>query len=242
MNKLQLRMYPISGDFSLNDLAQNPNFQAYLQQMMYAQYLQSQGQQQQQPQPPNPYAQIVSNLSKESSISKIVEDKPDISKDPVIYGNTKEQQIAVKKEEPVRVVEDANKKPAAAALSLLQNYASDSEEESSEDDQKGFKVPDEETKVVIDKMACYVVKNGNDFENIVRSRDDPRFVFLKEDHEYYPYYRHKVEEETKRTKGEVNENNDKTETEESTKTNAGKTKEKKPIGKCEILKQKVVCI
>ncbi|KAG7174056.1 suppressor of white apricot-like [Homarus americanus] len=55
-----------------------------------------------------------------------------------------------------------------------------------------IKWPPPDVQMVIDKMASYIIKNGGDFEAMVRSRDDPRFSFLKKDHEYYPYYRCKI--------------------------------------------------
>ncbi|KAL1480199.1 hypothetical protein MTO96_051240 [Rhipicephalus appendiculatus] len=44
---------------------------------------------------------------------------------------------------------------------------------------------------IIDKMAIYVAKNGEDFETIVKSKGDKRFEFLLPDHEYHQYYLHK---------------------------------------------------
>ncbi|KAK4312587.1 hypothetical protein Pmani_015997 [Petrolisthes manimaculis] len=55
-----------------------------------------------------------------------------------------------------------------------------------------IKWPPPDVQMVIDKMASYIIKNGAEFEAMVHSRDDPRFNFLKKDHEYYPYYRCKM--------------------------------------------------
>lgn len=38
-------------------------------------------------------------------------------------------------------------------------------------------------------MASYVARNGDEFANIVRAKNDPRFMFLEPDNEYYAYYR-----------------------------------------------------
>jgi len=38
-------------------------------------------------------------------------------------------------------------------------------------------------------MAEYVMKNGAQFEEIIKQKEDPRFFFLKSDHEFYPYYK-----------------------------------------------------
>lgn len=55
-----------------------------------------------------------------------------------------------------------------------------------------IKWPPPDVQMVIDKMASYIIKNGEEFESMVRSRSDPRFSFLKTDHEYFPYYRCKM--------------------------------------------------
>ncbi|ETN63198.1 hypothetical protein AND_005095 [Anopheles darlingi] len=41
---------------------------------------------------------------------------------------------------------------------------------------------------VIDRTAIYVAKNGYSFEEALRAKNDPRFVFLNQTHQYYPYY------------------------------------------------------
>ncbi|XP_058130043.1 protein suppressor of white apricot isoform X2 [Anopheles coustani] len=45
---------------------------------------------------------------------------------------------------------------------------------------------------VIDRTAIYVAKNGYSFEEALRIKNDPRFVFLNRAHEYYPYYAYLV--------------------------------------------------
>lgn len=51
--------------------------------------------------------------------------------------------------------------------------------------------PPPDVQPIIDKMAIYVAKNGEDFETIVKSKGDKRFEFLLPDHEYHQYYLHK---------------------------------------------------
>lgn len=51
--------------------------------------------------------------------------------------------------------------------------------------------PPPDVQPIIDKMAVYVAKNGEDFETIVKSKGDKRFEFLLPDHEYHRYYLHK---------------------------------------------------
>lgn len=43
--------------------------------------------------------------------------------------------------------------------------------------------------IVIDKMAAYVARNGDEFAEIVRAKGDPRFTFLEPDHMYHAYYK-----------------------------------------------------
>ncbi|KAE8743534.1 hypothetical protein FOCC_FOCC010859 [Frankliniella occidentalis] len=52
--------------------------------------------------------------------------------------------------------------------------------------------PPPDIQVIIDKMASYVIKNGRDFESVVRSKGDERFAFLDVGHKFHPYYDHKV--------------------------------------------------
>lgn len=49
-------------------------------------------------------------------------------------------------------------------------------------------VPAQQDQLVIEKMASYVVKNGSAFEELARTKGDPRFVFLHPAHEYHWYY------------------------------------------------------
>lgn len=87
-------------------------------------------------------------------------------------------------------------------LSLVQNYGSESDNSSDDDEdvansekeEKKILTPPEETRLVIDKMASYVAKNGADFEAIVKSKGDPRFEFLNENHEFFTYYKSKIKE------------------------------------------------
>lgn len=142
----------------------------------YAHYLQ-----QQQQRPSNPYAQIVSNV-----ISSAAENAPDISKAPVVY----EQPAAPRPE-------SAGAAKKETLLSLAQDYGSESEgsgEEGEEELRTVVRAPPGETRMVIDKMASYVAKNGADFEAIVRSKGDSRFEFLNESHEYHGYYVGKIKE------------------------------------------------
>jgi len=48
-------------------------------------------------------------------------------------------------------------------------------------------------KLIVDKMADYVARNGPEFEIVVRRRNDERFRFVETDHPYHAYYLHKKE-------------------------------------------------
>ena len=48
--------------------------------------------------------------------------------------------------------------------------------------------PPPDLKPVVDKLADYSAKNGEEFENKIKTKGDPRFAFLSPDHLYYPYY------------------------------------------------------
>lgn len=55
-----------------------------------------------------------------------------------------------------------------------------------------FPVPEPELRNIIDKTAAYVLKNGKEFEEILRTKNDERFAFLKYTDKHYRYYVHKV--------------------------------------------------
>ena len=65
--------------------------------------------------------------------------------------------------------------------------------------------PPPDIQPVIDKLAKYVAKNGNDFEDSVRSKTDPRFDFLLPWHKYNAYYVQKKKMYVKEMGGKVEE-------------------------------------
>ncbi|XP_039448786.1 protein suppressor of white apricot [Culex pipiens pallens] len=106
-------------------------------------------------------------------------------------------------EKPVEV------KKVSTGLAGLVQYNSDSDDSSSETDQKEEKKPEvpkpEQREIVftgklppeifqhvIEKTATYVAKNGYSFEDALRTKNDPRFLFLRKDHEFYPYFAFRV--------------------------------------------------
>ncbi|XP_067636042.1 protein suppressor of white apricot [Eurosta solidaginis] len=96
----------------------------------------------------------------------------------------------------------------SSALTLAQDYASDTESEVEDNNEEpvrmktppppkfepilSFPVPTETLKNIIDKTASYVIKNGRQFEETLRSKSVDRFTFLLYDNEHYPYYLYKV--------------------------------------------------
>lgn len=49
----------------------------------------------------------------------------------------------------------------------------------------GVLVPPSELRMIIDKTAIYVLKNGKEFEDILRAKNDQRFTFLQYKDRYY---------------------------------------------------------
>ncbi|KAG8182522.1 hypothetical protein JTE90_002060 [Oedothorax gibbosus] len=71
---------------------------------------------------------------------------------------------------------------------VMNNVAKDSPSSSMSNSPNSIVCPPPEFRPVVDKMAEYVAKNGDDFEIIVKSRKDKRFDFLHSWHEFYNYY------------------------------------------------------
>lgn len=55
-----------------------------------------------------------------------------------------------------------------------------------------FPIPHPDLQNIIDKTAAYVLKNGREFEDILRTKNDARFSFLSPTDEYHRYYIYKV--------------------------------------------------
>lgn len=56
----------------------------------------------------------------------------------------------------------------------------------------GIQCPPPDHRVIIDKTAAYVLKNGKDFEQILRAKDETRFSFLNYTDPFHKYYIFKV--------------------------------------------------
>ncbi|GLV36705.1 suppressor of white-apricot [Carabus blaptoides fortunei] len=143
------------------------------------------------------------------------ENHTEITKAPILYTNQSEtvvpesSKLAVVQQpvaqplvvQPVTVVvapvQPSVGVPKQPLFALAQYSGSESECENDEDESDGAHavvIPPAETQQIIDKMASYVTKNGSDFEAIVSSKGDPRFVFLQSTHEFHPYYKYKLKE------------------------------------------------
>lgn len=53
-------------------------------------------------------------------------------------------------------------------------------------------IPPPELRAIIEKTASYVLKNGKEFEDILRTKNDQRFTFLQYTDPYYKYYSFKL--------------------------------------------------
>jgi hypothetical protein len=98
------------------------------------------------------------------------------------------------------------KKISSGLLGLVQHYNSSSESEDDEDTAEAKSeltpstslsvyngaFPPENLQLIIDKTAAYVAKNGQDFEESLRAKQDPRFTFLNDSNEFHSYYVFKV--------------------------------------------------
>ncbi|KAJ8982201.1 hypothetical protein NQ317_013503 [Molorchus minor] len=177
----------------------DPNIQSYIQQIAYTQYLQ---QHQQQQTGNSPYAQIVSNVIKD--VNPYTVNMPQL---PQYSGPTESVTATKPTGTGLQLDDTASRDSAIDKVEVVMNKSlvplaaygssseSDSDDSSAEEEKKKvpeFAVPTGETQSVIDKMAIYVSKNGEKFEDIVRAKGDPRFEFLKKDNEYNRYYREKI--------------------------------------------------
>ncbi|CAF0718364.1 unnamed protein product [Brachionus calyciflorus] len=62
--------------------------------------------------------------------------------------------------------------------------------------------PSGNEKIVIDKLAEYVSRNGVEFEENLRKKNDLRFEFLNKEHKFYNYYQLQVKNMTKKREEE----------------------------------------
>lgn len=55
-----------------------------------------------------------------------------------------------------------------------------------------IRIPPPDLQTIVDKMASYVSKNGRSFEEVVKSRGNPKFTFLNANDKHHQYYLHKL--------------------------------------------------
>ncbi|XP_050311906.1 protein suppressor of white apricot [Anthonomus grandis grandis] len=188
---------------NFNQLDQN--MQSYIHQLAWGQFVQHHQQQQaieaQQAQQAkannNAYSQIVSNLNKDG-VSQLTANIPQL---PPPEPKTEKPVKLEEKPAPLVKYEDNEVKKPLLSLTAYGSGSdtdsqsdSGSEDESVEEKVEVYRVPPSEVQTVIDKMAEYVSKNGDQFEEIIKQKGDSRFDFLNGEHEFYKYYKAKLRE------------------------------------------------
>jgi hypothetical protein len=108
---------------------------------------------------------------------------------------------------PISVIEQQQKQQESNAnnghstvkssgLLGLASYCTDSEDSETETESEIYtgSTPPAELQIVIDKTALYVAKNGDEFEETLKKKNDSRFPFLTPSDEFHSYYSFKVKE------------------------------------------------
>uniref|UniRef100_A0A1B0D972 SURP motif domain-containing protein n=1 Tax=Phlebotomus papatasi TaxID=29031 RepID=A0A1B0D972_PHLPP len=150
------------------------------------------------------YTQLISKITGAPLPSQGLEEAPveitEVIPEPSSHSNGKPEVPQLQDNEKVdfrRKAESVEVKKISTGLMLAQCYNSESESDDDSNSRNSlFKldlpVPPESLQHIIDKTAAYVAKNGKDFEDILRTKHDPRFSFLDESSEYHRYYIYKV--------------------------------------------------
>lgn len=153
------------------------------------------------------YTQLISKITGAPIPTKIPSDaetpeSPTVSRNPAQLTSLKTD-VEHKAEE-----KHVEEKKIYTGLAGLLQYDSDSDESGNDEEEKKETKPEPETEKreitfsgalppeifqhVIEKTATYVAKNGYSFEEALRTKNDPRFLFLRKDHEFYPFYAFRV--------------------------------------------------
>ncbi|KAJ8312289.1 hypothetical protein KUTeg_009662 [Tegillarca granosa] len=126
-----------------------------------------------------------------------------------VYGPTRSGMPLPPGIEPVTLPSSNQPPPPGTDLAgpILPRYKHKSEEEEDDDDEhetsdrnirpEGIVPPPPDIQPIIDRMAMYVAKNGEEFEIVVKSKRDTRFDFLHSWHTHFPYYNFKKNLELK---------------------------------------------
>lgn len=91
--------------------------------------------------------------------------------------------------------QDSNSNPSLKPTINENDDSQSSQPLTSQDDTpipEGILCPPTELRTIIDKTAAYVLKNGKEFEHILRTKSDQRFSFLQYTDQYHKYYIYKV--------------------------------------------------
>lgn len=113
---------------------------------------------------------------------------------------TKAPISAIEQQRKLQVANTGNGNSGIKSLGLLANYCSDSDDSIDDNEENSSfvgSVPSAEIQIVIDKTAMYVAKNGREFEETLKKKNDSRFQFLNPEDELHAYYTFKVNESKK---------------------------------------------
>lgn len=144
---------------------------------------------------PSPSAQTITQLSDASSaIVKPIASTNDVEVKKISSGLMLAQYYNSDSESDAEddVGENSNSNPISSSFSATK---ADKISDDVVDDKPvpaGIVCPPEEQRIIIDKTAAYVLKNGKDFEEILRTKNDQRFTFLQYTDPYHKYYIYKV--------------------------------------------------
>ncbi|CRL03856.1 CLUMA_CG016986, isoform A [Clunio marinus] len=118
-----------------------------------------------------------------------------ITKAPIAEIEKQKQQESEMKQKINGVTTTHNEvlKKSSGLLGLV-HYSSDSESEDENVMTYSGLIPPSDLQLVIDKTAIYVGKNGVEFEETLRKKQDVRFQFLDVTNEFHQYYVFKVNE------------------------------------------------
>lgn len=101
---------------------------------------------------------------------------------------TKDQQSHVYATKP-----NSNKKISSFFFRNLDDSSYQNESKNAKIDSETIQEPSGNEKIMIDKLAEYVGRNGPEFEDNLRKKNDSRFEFLNSDHRFYKYYKNQIE-------------------------------------------------
>lgn len=144
---------------------------------------------------PSPGAQAIAQLSDASTaIVKPIASTNDVEVKKISSGLMLAQYYNSDSESDAEddVGENSNSNPMSSSFSGAKTDKSTDDVIDDKPVPPGIVCPPEEQRIIIDKTAAYVLKNGKDFEEILRTKNDQRFTFLQYTDPYHKYYIYKV--------------------------------------------------